>query len=338
MNFKDRTEPVIFAVGGAKGGVGKSMAASNLAVQYAKEGLKVAIVDLDFGAANLHTIFGFSKPTKGLLRFFQKNETDLNQLLAPTNQENLFLLSSGGLIPEMADLDYETKVELVSKIKQISADLIIFDLGAGSSKDMVDFFSIADFKVIVTTPEPTALMNNFEFIKNVIYRALKRLFEKQEDIYPLVINFKENPSMTMSQLIEKVKVIDPWQAELLTNLCQDFDLFVIFNQIRKTEEAKMSFKLKKVCKKYLNVELQNPGFVFYNTEVIASVKKMLPLSMINPKSITSQIFKRMAYYLLSYPIEKSKRENSLLSIAWQYLDCDYKKNSAQEKKNLRVGI
>jgi len=51
--------------------------------------------------------------------------------------------------------------KILLKIKALQLDAVFLDLGAGSSKDMVDFFSIADFKLLVTTSEPTALMNNF---------------------------------------------------------------------------------------------------------------------------------------------------------------------------------
>jgi len=36
----EKKNPLIFAIGGAKGGVGKSMVCSNLAIQFAKEGYK----------------------------------------------------------------------------------------------------------------------------------------------------------------------------------------------------------------------------------------------------------------------------------------------------------
>src|SRR5580704_13345444 len=46
------------AVGGGRGGVGKSLVAVNLAVYFAQLGKPVVLVDADAVGANLHTHFG----------------------------------------------------------------------------------------------------------------------------------------------------------------------------------------------------------------------------------------------------------------------------------------
>ena len=52
------TAPRTIAVGGGKGGVGKSLVAANLAVALADEGLAVVAVDADLAGANLHSCLG----------------------------------------------------------------------------------------------------------------------------------------------------------------------------------------------------------------------------------------------------------------------------------------
>lgn len=328
-----KKSPIIFAVGGAKGGVGKSMVCSNLAIQYAKEGLKVALLDLDFGAANLHTIFGLSRPNKGWTDYFKEPDQGLERFLSDTKQKNLYLLPSAGFVPEMASLAYEDKVFLIKKIKDLPVDAVFLDLGAGSSQDMVDFFLIADFKLLVTTSEPTALMNNYEFIKNALYRSLKRLYQSNDQIQPLLQAFKESSASTLQSFIDQVTEMDSWQKELIENVCKELCIFIIFNQIRKIEEAKASFRLKKVCKKQLNLDLQYPGFIFFNDDIAASVQKMLPISLLRPQSIVSRIFKRIAHALISYAKLQDATEKNLLAQAWAYLDHDFKKNRAESKRN-----
>src|SRR5580698_9293898 len=59
------------AVGGGRGGVGKSLVAVNLAVYFAQLGKAVVLVDADPGGSNLHTHFGLragrlaSDPSEG---------------------------------------------------------------------------------------------------------------------------------------------------------------------------------------------------------------------------------------------------------------------------------
>src|ERR1700761_5318102 len=62
----------IWAVGGGKGGVGKSLVASSLAIALSRMGNKVIAVDLDLGGANLHTTLGLDLPKQTLGDFFSQ--------------------------------------------------------------------------------------------------------------------------------------------------------------------------------------------------------------------------------------------------------------------------
>ena len=61
--------PRILSIGGGKGGIGKSFLSANMAVSLTRQGYRVALVDLDSGAANLHTCLGVPSPKVGLFDF-----------------------------------------------------------------------------------------------------------------------------------------------------------------------------------------------------------------------------------------------------------------------------
>ncbi len=67
----------IWAVGGGKGGVGKSLLASSLAICLARTGNKVTAIDLDLGGANLHTTL-WCRPT----------QANSQRLLFPTSKDS----------------------------------------------------------------------------------------------------------------------------------------------------------------------------------------------------------------------------------------------------------
>ena len=58
--------PEIIAVGGGKGGVGKSFISAGLATSLARRGYDTVVIDLDLGGANLHTLLGIRYPETGI--------------------------------------------------------------------------------------------------------------------------------------------------------------------------------------------------------------------------------------------------------------------------------
>ena len=85
--------PRIWAVGGGKGGVGKSAVASSLACAIAGTGRRCTLIDADLGGANLHTLLGVPRPRRTLSHFLSGEVQSLADLLVPTSVPNLSLVS-----------------------------------------------------------------------------------------------------------------------------------------------------------------------------------------------------------------------------------------------------
>jgi len=83
----------VWAVGGGKGGIGKSLLTSSLAITLARSGNKVVAVDLDLGGANLHTALGVDLPVQTLSDFFAKRVDNLNDCMVPTGIKDLNIIS-----------------------------------------------------------------------------------------------------------------------------------------------------------------------------------------------------------------------------------------------------
>lgn len=294
-------EALMISIGGGKGGVGKSMVSANLAVQYAQAGMKVILIDLDFGAANVHTIFGIRRPPKGLGEYFLTPGAKLKDFVIPTNVPNLSIIPGSGFVPELANLQHSRKVKLIRQIKTLDADLVLLDLGAGSAHNVVDFFSLTHASVVVTTPEPTAIVNAYEFLKNVIYRILFRIFKNSSEITQILkASTQPNNPLgihTVADLITHVEKQYPMIADSIRDICDDLDFYVIFNQARKSTQAQLGRKLRDISQRYLHLDLNYLGMVYHNEEVSTAVFKMCPLSVHNPDSVTSKTIRKIAIQL-----------------------------------------
>ena len=71
------TNPRIWAFGGGKGGVGKSLVATNVGVALTRRGHRCALVDADLGGANLHTLVGGVEGQRTLTDFLERKVPNL---------------------------------------------------------------------------------------------------------------------------------------------------------------------------------------------------------------------------------------------------------------------
>lgn len=295
--------PIILSVGGGKGGVGKSMVCANLAVHYAQAGLRTVVLDLDFGAANLHTIFGMRQPAKSLSNYFATARSHVRNYLVDSGVENLSLAPASGCTPDLAMLRHALKAKLVRQIRQLDADIVLLDLGAGSSHNVVDFFAMTQCGVLVTTPEPTSVVNTYEFLKNVVYRILFRFFRRQPELLRIVkqstMPSAPDDLCTISHVIDSIGAEHPWLGDCVRDACRDLSLHMVFNQARKASDAQLGHKLHNICENHLSLDLNYAGLVYYNEQVPSSVLRMQPISVSKPDSPTSLGIKRISQNILS---------------------------------------
>ena len=162
----------IWAIGGGKGGVGKSLTTANISICLALMGKKVVSIDLDLGGANLHTCLGSSIPETSLSDFLTKKITRFGDLITPTAIKNLSIISGAQDEFGMANLKQLQKAKILNHLEEVEADYILLDLGAGTTLNTLDFFIAADKGIMTTLPEPTAIENTYRFIKSHIYHFL----------------------------------------------------------------------------------------------------------------------------------------------------------------------
>jgi len=324
--------------------VGKSMVCSNMAIQYARAGFRVVIIDLDLGAANVHTIFGMRTVPVGLGEFFTTKGSQITAFVTDTDIPNLQIIAGGGFVPELANLPHQQKVKLVRQMKRIEADLVLLDLGAGTSNHVIDFFAMCDAGVVVTTPEPTAIINAYEFLKNIIFRILFRMFRNQPELLQLVkdasVPGASEAENTVERLVSKVAEKNQWAAQNIRDVCQDFDMHLILNQGRKVAEAQLGCKLRMICDRFLNLDLHYAGMVFHNDLVSASVFQMSPVTVAFPDSCTSQVLKRLAIETFSRIAKKMLGEalpdpEEELKQVLARAHCDYQLNLLAKKSTQR---
>jgi len=160
-----RCAPVL-TVSSGKGGVGKSCMSAHMATLLARAGLRVMLVDGDFGLANLDILLGVQPAVT--LEQVLAGEARLQDAIIGV-EPNLWLVPAASGIMDVRRSDFATRQRIARLFDDCpwEMDLIILDVGAGIQSNVLSLHSPAFKSVIVLTPEPTSLTDAYGLIKTL---------------------------------------------------------------------------------------------------------------------------------------------------------------------------
>lgn len=278
-SISDNNGTYIWAVGGGKGGTGKSIMATNIAVQLSRRQKKVVIIDADLGGGNVHTYLGIRPPTTSLADFLKNKVKKLDEVMIDTPFKQLKLISDANEVLGLANTRHLQKEKLIRHIKNLDADYVIIDLGAGTLNNILDFFLISNKGFIVAIPEPASIENAYRFIRSALHRRLIRVFNRGEinDLIKKIMFPKYDRIKTVYDLLKEVNKIDPECAEKLIQEIGSFRPRLIMNQIRTKDDILIGDSIKDLSKKFLGVNLNYIGYVNYDERLKIAAKKRLLL-------------------------------------------------------------
>jgi ATP-binding protein involved in chromosome partitioning len=184
----------IIAVSSGKGGVGKSLVATTLALSLSRRGCKVGLFDLDFTSPSTHLIIGVEdvqpKEDKGIVPPVVKG----------LKYMSLIHFSCDQAVPlRGADIS-NALIELLAVTQWGELDFLVIDMPPGISDAVLDLVRLVkriEF-LIVTTPSRLA----FETVK----KQVRLLQDLKVPIIGVVENMKMNRAKNIEQETEKLGV------------------------------------------------------------------------------------------------------------------------------------
>ena len=162
----------------------------------------------------------------------------------------------------------------------------------GPEVTVIDFFLAVNEGILVTTPEPTAAQETFDFLKICLMRKLHRTFKDAPDILAaLELNGVDNLSqlpIPVSKLQERISEIDPNASAVLESVLEEFRPKLILNQVMKEDEIKEGLALKTAAAELLSIDLDYLGFIHHDNGIRNSVQGLRPFIIDNPRSEAAQ--------------------------------------------------
>jgi len=291
----------IIAVGGGKGGVGKSLVTSSLGISLARHGRKVVVVDADLGGANLHTCLGLNSPERTLSDFINRRVARIEDVIAETGVANLGLISGAHDHLTASNMKYFQKTRLLSRISQVDADIILLDIGAGISFNIVDFFLLAEQGILVVIPEPSSIENAYRFLKMSFYRHLWRSLKASpaRKVVEEAMDQKNQVGIrTPFDLLEAVERIDAASGRFLKEKALEFRPRLLVNQVRYPEDERLGHSMSAVCRKHLGIDIDSIGAVGFDESVWRANRKKRPFMLDFPDSAAGRSLEQVARAIL----------------------------------------
>lgn len=160
-------------------GEGKSTVGSNLAVEYAKKGLQVLLVDADLRRPTIHQTFAISNQ-RGVSSWLSGQLTDVNEAIYPV-LDHLFVMPSGPKPPNPAELLASNRMTKFLTVATRKLDLVIVDAPP--------ILPVTDARILAGQVDGTVLVVRQNFVEKVAVRqAVSALKNARAQLLGTILN------------------------------------------------------------------------------------------------------------------------------------------------------
>ncbi|MFA5575824.1 MAG: MinD/ParA family protein [Tissierellaceae bacterium] len=167
IEFDGVNKAKVISISSGKGGVGKTNFALNFAISLKRLGYNIVIIDSDIGLSNVEILSGVSlNYSMSDIVFSDKSIFDI----MGDGPEDVKIISGGSGLKELNLLRDDNFPKLIYEIEKLQSafDFIVIDTGAGISNAVIDFIMTSNEVIIISTPDPTSLMDSYTLIKSII--------------------------------------------------------------------------------------------------------------------------------------------------------------------------
>jgi flagellar biosynthesis protein FlhG len=162
--------PRLIVLTGGKGGVGVTTLAVNVAVGLAEQGARVVLVDADLFRSDVAVLCGLAETST--VEDVLIARRDIHEVLqrGPAGIQIVPGLWAPG---EAAECSEAAQERLLRQFRTLGphADIIVLDVGNGSGDFVRRFCAAADDVLLITTPDPIAVMDTYARVKTAMADA-----------------------------------------------------------------------------------------------------------------------------------------------------------------------
>ena len=299
----ERVDKTIIAVGGAKGGVGKSALAANLAVGLSLLGQQVVLADLDLGGADVHLYVGVKSLSRTWNDFLERKVDSIKDIMTPTHFEGLSLIGGDSSKLGSENVPYSQKQKILRHLRELEGDYLILDLGGNSSYNVLDFFLFADHKIVVSGTEPASILDSYSFVKVSFYRFLERFFAEHKSLKDLGRQIKDgsleqSKNLSLDSIFEQVRERDPSAYTKLKQQHDQFRVSLVINMAENRKDFRIAESMQQVLKEKCFLDVGILGTIPFDKLARKAARSFTPIIVENPRCQPSKAIHQMLAAIL----------------------------------------
>ena len=311
----------VIAIGGGRGGVGKSIVSVNLAVYLAQLGRKVLLIDTDPAGAELHTALGLgplsslSAGPSGPNSASSGDDAEEESLTAvPTQVPGLSLVPQVYRAGSTVPLRPGRKARWARDLKNLEADYVLLDLGAGTQPATLDLFLTADFGICVSAPEPPSIEASYRFVRAAFVRALRRALVKDRFKLRLVERAEAElgPLPAPQALVHTIARYDTSLGQLAAAELSRIRPRLVINSARLRADTDLGLSMCDLARRHLGVNFDYVGHIEQDDAVWLSVVHQRPVLIDSPTSKGARNLERIARRILALAASRDQERQAEL--------------------------
>ena len=217
-------------------------------------------------------MLGVLRPTSGLADFLDHRADSLDEVKTQVPSSTVGLIA-GSSRPGAANLNHAQKIRLIRAVAKLDADVVVVDIGAGTSYTVVDLVAAADLKLFVVTPQLPSLHNVYALMKACVHRIIRRLSEDetQQALIDSALG-NETKARTITQLLAVLRPIDAALADRIVDTLTRFGAGLIGNQIESVGDAGVLDRIGSMIYEHLLVHAPSQAIVKRSNALAGGLK------------------------------------------------------------------
>jgi flagellar biosynthesis protein FlhG len=233
----------------------------------------------------------------------------IEEVTVRTPFPGLRLLYAGLDEPGPSTTRAERLAKLMGKLRGIVAEFVVFDMGVGTGRDVVDAYLAADMGLFVTLPEPSALENTYQFFRAAFARFVRERAKNagEHEVLQKHLRALGTAPPPLDLYREMARQRAP-AADVVREAMEEFRPYLVINQTRLRADLQLGFDMQSAGRRRLGVAIEYMGHIDHDDTVWTCVRNRRPLLLEVPGAKSSKKLEKIARRVLALEGQNAHRD------------------------------